>query len=96
MSVKAELHALIDQLDEDRATQLVEVARGLVDDEVRDRILVAMRRFRPTTLERDGLRFPPGGPRPFSGLDEVPSDLWPDDEHDEFISEWRRWRREGS
>lgn len=100
MSVKAELHALIDQLDDEQATELLRAAHelergGHVGGEVAPRLLVSGRTFfssRRKTLEELAAE---QGVEPIHSLSELRGDFWPEDEDlDEFTEELRRWRDE--
>jgi hypothetical protein len=109
LSIKDEIHALVDQLGDDRAVEILALMRRLVADEAgngdtaRTRL---SRRMRPAVVS--GRAFfaqqpkdlptiaAEQGVKPVARFDDLLGDFWPEDETaDEFIATVRRWRREG-
>lgn len=109
MSVKDELHELIDRLEDNRTLQALAYLRYLVAeseviDEVRDR---RPDRSGPATVDgRDFVARPPAGlqsladqqdVKPVQDFDDLLGDFWPEDETaEEFIATIREWRSEGA
>lgn len=109
MSVRDELHELVDQLEDETAGQVLDYARGLVRDEEsgQDSALAHLnRRMRPGMVsgrEFFAQREKPDfetlarqqGVRPVTRFEDLLGDFWPEDEKGEEFDEWlRRVRRD--
>lgn len=108
MSVKEQLHGLIDRLDDEQAVQAIELLNVLVDDELAAERLPVDRTMgtAPPVLSGKAFRTQPPidwpllaaeqGVRPIGDLSELAGDFWPEDESiDDFVAAVREWRREG-
>lgn len=109
MSVKDELHELVDRLGDDRTLQALEYLRRLVAEsgasiDVSDGpseharpIAVNGREFMaqiPADLRSIAAR---QGVKPVEDFDNLLGDFWPEDETaEEFIATIREWRSEGA
>ena len=108
MTVKEELHDLVDQIAEDEARQVLDFLRDVVLDAGKGhRRWSKARRMGP--LATGGDSFVSGaapdlamlaadqGVGPVTDLGELRGDFWPDDERvDDFVEAVRAWRWEGT
>ena len=109
MSIKAELHDLVDQLGDERALEALAYLHRLLHEDEAPAITAMDRltqRMRPratggraffaqqqTDLQTLAAR---QGVQPVANFDDLLGDFWPEDETaDEFIAAVRQWRREG-
>ncbi|MDQ3548502.1 MAG: hypothetical protein M3439_06740 [Chloroflexota bacterium] len=110
MSVRDDLHQLIDELDDSDATVALRYMRKLVNDNssfestprsLENRmgpLVVSGREFSamiaPISLKELARE---QGVKPVNNLADLRADFWPEDESvDEFVATIREWRREGS
>jgi hypothetical protein len=107
-SAKAELHNLVDQLDEDRAPEALVYLRRLLHNEQSFGPATAAltQRMQPQAVAGRAFLAQPShdllalaieqGVRPVTDFDNLLGDFWPEDEKaDEFVAAVRRWRGEG-
>lgn len=110
MTVKEELHRLVESLEGDRALEALECVRRLSPgglaprDGTSDRagahdeprVVPGHSFFSAPGIEGDAVDTWPSAP-PAVGFDALLGNFWPEDESaDEFVRAVRRWRREGS
>lgn len=109
MSVKDELHELVEQLGDDGAAQALAYLRQLLNGEVVAEGTASARlaaRMEPSVMAGREFFSQPAvdletlaatqGVRPITNLDDLVGDFWPEDESvDDFVAAVRRWRREG-
>jgi hypothetical protein len=109
MSVREELHELVDRLGDERASEALAYLQRLLREGAEDKGPAAARlaaRMEPLAMSgREFFSQPPldlealaaqQGVRPVTNLDDLFGDFWPEDESvDEFIAAVRQWRREG-
>lgn len=109
MSVKEELHDLVDRLDEERATGALAYLRRLLHEEALSASMATDRlgaRMGPRAVSGRAFFAQPKmdlatlaaqqGIRPVTNFDDLLGAFWPEDETaDEFIAAVRQWRREG-
>lgn len=108
MSVKEELHRLVDQLGDERASQALAYLRRLLHDgEATGSATAALaRRMQPRAVTGSSFLAQPSrtlselaagqGVQPVSNIDDLLGDFLPEDEAaDELIAAVRRWRDEG-
>lgn len=110
MSVRDDLHSLVDQLDDDDAVVALEYLREILNaesdapaprrsslDERMGPLIVSGREFFAESDPPDLLEIArKQGVRPISNFDDLLGDFWPEDESaDEFVETIRKWRREG-
>jgi hypothetical protein len=108
MSVKEQLHQLVDQLGDERASQALTYLRQLLhDDEAASTTAAALaRRMQPQAANGHAFLAQPArtlselaveqGVRPVRNFDDLLGDFWPEDETaDQFIAAVRQWRDEG-
>lgn len=87
MTVKEELHHLVDRMSDDRAREAIGVLRGLVQP---GEAFFSAPRLDLETLAREQ------GVGPVTDPNVLVGDFWPDDETiDDFLEAVRNWRREG-
>ncbi|HET8629035.1 MAG TPA: hypothetical protein VFL91_16560 [Thermomicrobiales bacterium] len=108
MSVKEELHALVDRLGDERAPEALAYLRRLLDEhtpaEGTAMARLAARMGPRVVAGRDFFTQPPAdletlaaqqGVGPVTDFDALFGDFWPEDESvDDFIAAVREWRRE--
>ncbi len=109
MSVKEELHELVDRLGDERASEALAYLRCLLWEGAEDEGPAAARlaaRMGPLAMSRREFFAQPKkdlatlaaeqGVRPVTNFDDLLGDFWPEDETaDEFAAAVRQWRREG-
>ena len=110
MSIKDDLHTLVDRLDDDDAEVALSYLREILDaestaseprrkslDERMGPPIVSGREFFAEKPRPDVMELArEQGVLPISSFDDLLGDFWPEDESvDEFIETVRRWRREG-
>ena len=109
MSVKDELHELVDRLDEERAADALAAVRRFLDEDGRHDVATteapARRTGPPVMSGREFMSQPrrtwqelaaEQGVRPVERFEDLLGDFWPEDETaDDFIAAVREWRREG-
>ncbi|HYI14344.1 MAG TPA: hypothetical protein VEX37_03060 [Thermomicrobiales bacterium] len=110
MSIKDDLHTLVDQLDDDEAVVAISYLREILDaestaskprrkslDERMGPLVVSYREFASTTDSRSLSEIArEQGVEPISDLSSLRADFWPEDESvDEMVETIRKWRREG-
>ena len=109
VSVKSDLHELVDRLAEEQAADLLAYLRRLLAaSEQNDESAAARlaRRMEPLTVSGQAFfaerpldlqaMAAAQGVRPVARFDDLLGDFWPDDETaDEFIAAVRQWRHEG-
>ncbi len=109
MSVKEELHDLVDLLGDERAAEALAYLRRLLleGEEATGTAMARLaERMEPLTVSGREFFSQPGvdlailaarqGVRPVANLDDLLGEFWPDEESvDEFIAAMRQWRREG-
>jgi hypothetical protein len=109
MSVREQLHELIDQLDEDDASDALSLLRrayGVSIPPPQSAEERLAQRYRPLAVPAE--RFfnePPKdlariaeeqGVKPVERFEDLLGDFWPEDESiDDFVATIRQWRREG-
>jgi hypothetical protein len=109
MSVKEELHELVDRLGDERASEALAYLRRLLREGAEDEGPAVARlaaRMDPLTMSGGEFFSQPKkdlatlaaeqGVRPVTNFDDLLGDFWSEDETaDEFIAAVRQWRREG-
>jgi hypothetical protein len=110
MSVRDDLHSLVDQLDDDKAVVALEYLREIIDqesgpptpkrrslDERMGPLIVSGTEFFAEKEPKDLMAIArEQGVLPISNCDDLLGDFWPEDESaDEFVETIRKWRREG-
>ena len=106
MSAKAELHDLVDELDDVQSARALTLLRAITTDGAgaEERLarrmgpaIMSGREFFSQTPTRDLAEIAKEqGVRPVSSIDELAGDFWPEEESiDEFLETVRNWRREG-
>jgi hypothetical protein len=109
MTIKEELHSLVEDLDEDRASEALLFLRRLVQtnggtsgsvevdlrSRMRGRVVWGKDFFEQVQPDLETLAAQQGV-GPVANFDDLLGDFWPDDESvDEFLTTIRAWRREG-
>lgn len=110
MSVKDDLHMLVDQLDDDEAVVALSYLLEILDNQstaseprrrsIDERIgplVVSGHEFASMTDPRSLSEIAhEQGVEPIQDIDSLRADFWPEDESvDEFVATIREWRREG-
>jgi hypothetical protein len=110
MSIKDDLHTLVDRLDEDTAAVALAYLRRVLDaesaestprrkplDERAGPIVMSGSEFASMTGSRDMAEIArEQGVEPIRDLSSLRADFWPEDESvDEMVETIRKWRREG-
>ena len=110
MSVKTDLHVLVDRLDDERAAEALAFVRRLLEEDGRRDVApteALARRMGPPLMSGHEFMTQPRrtlhelaaeqGVRPVERFEDLLGDFWPEDESvDDFLDAVRRWRREGS
>lgn len=109
MSIKDDLHTLVDQLDDDEAVVALSYLREILDAETKaseprrrsldERMgprIISGKEFFAEKPRRDPMEIArEQGVLPLSSFDDLLGDFWPEDESvDEFIAEIRELRRQ--
>jgi hypothetical protein len=110
MSIKDDLHTLVDRLDEDEAVVALSYLREMLDaestkseprrkslDERMGPLAVSYREFASMNDSRNLSEIArEQGVEPIHDLSSLRADFWPEDESvDEMVETIRKWRREG-
>ena len=107
-SITRELHRLVDQIGDERATEALAYLRGLVEQQEAEgpamekvaRLLSPPTTSGPAFVAQQRIDLArlaeQQGVRPVTDMAALRGDFWPDDEPaDAFAAAVRRWRREG-
>ena len=106
MTVKETLHAIVEDLDEERATEALAYLSELAGDLTSARAENAKWRQGPRIMSARDFFAQPAvdwrtlaaqqGVEPIGDPTDLAGDFWPEDETaDEFVAAVREWRREG-
>ena len=109
MSIKEELHTLVEQLRDERAAEVLAYLRRLLrSEETPDAAEMDQPNQRPGPRVTTGRVFfsqpqadletlaAQQGVQPITNFEDLLGDFWPEDETaDDFIAAVRQWRREG-